>query len=246
MTNTEKIRTVLFSTLVPTIIIIILVICIAIAVNYISKMGPAEISRKTEHYAQMADYTQKNATVFFGDSITELCKTDSIYGEYSVQSGTPVVNRGISAECTDSMLERVNESIIAIQPKNLVMLMGVNDLNKGISEQKITENIKQIIIAVKKKSPQTNIVLQAVYPTDVNRDSFYERFQLNGRDSETIRSLNQKLKTMADEQDVIFLDVTHLLADENGNLRKDYTFDGLHPNVNGYLAVRDEIIKTLV
>lgn len=38
MTNTEKIRTVLFSTLVPTIIIIILVTCIAIAVNYISKM----------------------------------------------------------------------------------------------------------------------------------------------------------------------------------------------------------------
>ena len=113
-------------------------------------------------------------------------------------------------------------------------------------QSKKNRKYKKIIIAVKKKIPQTNIVLQAVYPTDVNRDSFYERFQLNGRDSETIRSLNQKLKTMADEQDVIFLDVTHLLADENGNLRKDYTFDGLHPNVNGYLAVRDEIIKTLV
>lgn len=38
---------------------------------------------------------------------------------------------------------------------------------------------------------------------------------------------------------------TALLSDENGNLRKDYTYDGLHPNVQGYLAVRDEIIKTL-
>lgn len=48
MTNTEKIRTVLFSTLVPTIIIIILVTCIAIAVNYISKMGPAEINHNID------------------------------------------------------------------------------------------------------------------------------------------------------------------------------------------------------
>ena len=49
---------------------------------------------------------------------------------------------------------------------------------------------------------------------------------------------------MAQEQNVTFLDVTNLLADENGNLRQDYTFDGLHPNMNGYFAVKEEIIKT--
>ncbi len=248
MENADKIKIGLLSAsaLVPTIIAVLLVVMIAVVVSYVSKMGPTEIARKTEHYAQLADASPKNATVFFGDSITELCKTDSVYGEYSIQSNTPVVNRGISAECTASMLARVDGSIIVLQPKNLVILMGVNDLNQGISKEQITENIRQIIIAVQQKSPHTNIVLQAVYPTDINRDSFYERFQLKGRDSKTISLLNENLQAMAQEQGVTFLDVTNLLSDENGNLRKDYTFDGLHPNVNGYLAVRDEIIKTLV
>ncbi len=209
-------------------------------------MGPAEIERKTEYYAQLANCTPKDATVFFGDSITELCKLDSLYGEYSESTGTPVINRGISAETTNNMLKRVNASIISIQPKNLVMLMGVNDLNQGVSQEQITKNIRQIILAVQENSPQTNIVLQAVYPTNAERDSVYERFQLNGRDNETIRPLNEKLKRMAQEQDITFLDVTNLLTDKNGNLRQDYTFDGLHPNMNGYLAVKEEIIKALV
>lgn len=51
---------------------------------------------------------------------------------------------------------------------------------------------------------------------------------------------------MAAEENVRFLDVTALLADENGNLRNDYTYDGLHPNVSGYLAVRDAIVAELV
>lgn len=246
MENAEKIKIGLLSALVPTIIVILLVAVIAVVFNYISKMGPAEISRKTEHYAQLTEYSPKNATVFFGDSITELCKTDSVYGEYSIQSGTPVVNRGISAECTSQMLARVDESVIALNPKNLVMLMGVNDLNQGVSYEEITQNIENIIIKVKENCPQTNIVLQAVYPTDPERESLFERYQLNGRDNQTIKELNVHLKEMAEKQDVTFIDVTELLIDENGNLRKDYTYDGLHPNVQGYLAVRDEIIKTLV
>ena len=246
MANPEKIIIGLLSALVPTIIVILLVVVIAVVLHYISKMGQAEISRKTEYYAQLAEFSPKNATVFFGDSITELCKTDSVYGEYSIQSDTSVVNRGISAECTSQMLARVDESVIALNPKNLVMLMGVNDLNQGVSYKEITRNIENIIIKVKENCPQTNIVLQAVYPTDPERKSFFERYQLNGRDNQAIKELNVYFKEMAEKQNVTFIDVTELLIDEKGNLRKDYTYDGLHPNVQGYLAVRDEIIKTLV
>ena len=51
---------------------------------------------------------------------------------------------------------------------------------------------------------------------------------------------------MAEEENVRFLDFTEILSDENGNLREDYTFDGLHPNIAGYLAVRDKIVAELV
>lgn len=245
MANHDKIKTIIFSALIPTVAVIILIAGIVVVFNFVSKMGGTEIARKTQHYAQLADYTEKNATVFFGDSITELCKTDSLYCEYTAKTGTPVINRGISAECTDSMLERLDESIISIEPKNLVMLMGVNDLNQGVSPDKITDNIREIIIRVKEKSPDTNIILQAVYPINSNRDSLYERIQLKGRENSAIKALNEKLKELAEQEKITFLDVTDLLSDENGDLREEYTFDGLHPNVDGYLAVKDRIISVL-
>lgn len=209
-------------------------------------MGNNQIQQKAENYAVLSNSAPQNSTVFFGDSITELCNIGDLYAQYTESTGVPVCNRGISAECTASMLERTESTIIPLQPRNLVMLMGVNDLNQGITQEEITENIRQIITLVKEKSPQTHIVLQAVYPTDSNRESLYERFQLNGRDSETIRSLNEKLAVMAQEEGVVFLDVTPILADENGNLKKEFTFDGLHPNSRGYLAIRDAIIAELV
>ncbi len=126
------------------------------------------------------------------------------------------------------------------------MLMGVNDLSAGVPHEQITDNIRQMIKLIQEKSPETNIVLQAVYPTAGERESLYENFQLGGRDSATVKSLNEKISAMAAEEGVRFLDVTDLLADENGNLRTDYTFDGLHPNVSGYLAVRQSIIDCLV
>lgn len=246
MNTVQKWKIGLLSALLPTLLLIVLISIAAVVINFVIHMGPNEIQRKAEHYAQLSEYTPKNATVFFGDSITELCRIDDIYGEYSVKSDVPLVNRGISAETTGQMLERIDESIISIKPRNLVMLMGVNDLNQGVTQEQITDNIRQMISIVKEKSPETNIVLQAVYPTDPNRDSVYEKFQLNGRHNDTIRELNEKLAAMAKEEKVQFVDVTELIADENGNLRKEYTFDGLHPNVSGYLAVRDAIIEKLV
>lgn len=241
----QKWKTVLLGALVPTIISLLFLAVILVVYNYVAKMGPAEIERKTLHYAQLAPYTPEHATVLLGDSITELCRSNDIYGEYSSRTGVPVVNRGISGETSASMLARIQDSVIAINPRNLVMLMGVNDLNQGVSQEDITANIRNMIQRVKEASPTTNIVLQAVYPTDIKRESFFERFQLQGRDSGTIKSLNDKLREMAEQEEVSFVDVTDILADEEGNLRKDYTYDGLHLNVYGYLAVRYSIIEAL-
>lgn len=246
MDTVQKWKIGLLAALLPTIVAVILAAVIVIVYRFVAQSGASEIERKAQQYAQLAEYTPKNATVFFGDSITELCKLGDIYGDYSEENNVAVVNRGISAETTASMLQRIEDSVISIRPRNLVMLMGVNDLNQGVEKEEITENIRQMIRLVKEKTPETNIVLQGVYPIDPNRDSLYEKMQLKGRDNATIRELNEMLEEMAEEENIRFVNVTDSLADEEGNLRKDYTYDGLHPNVSGYLAVREFIIAELL
>ena len=41
------------------------------------------------------------------------------------------------------------------------------------------------------------------------------------------------------------LSLIHILMDKNKELKKEYTFDGLHPNMQGYLAIRDAILNVL-
>jgi lysophospholipase L1-like esterase len=37
------------------------------------------------------------------------------------------------------------------------------------------------------------------------------------------------------------VDVTGLMTDPEGNLRPEYTIDGLHPKVEGYLTIRERL-----
>ena len=173
-------------------------------------------------------------------------KVLAYYADYIEETGITMLNRGISTETTETMLERIEENVLILKPRNLVMLMGVNDLAENTSYDEIVNNIQKMIQLTKQKSPQTNIILQAVYPINVSeRTSFYQQFQIGDRSNDEINELNEKLEQMAQEENITFLNVNHLLTDEKQELKAEYTADGLHPTIEGYLAVKDEIIQVL-
>lgn len=226
---------------------IILTVGIAIFLfQGIATMGENEIRHKTVNYEEISKTSMKQTTVFFGDSITELCPVEDLYAMYTKQTGNPVINRGISAETTATMLKRIEKTVLVMEPKNLVMLMGINDIAQKVDNQQIINNIHQMITLTKQKSPHTHMILQAVYPVNKSeRGSLYDKFQLRDRDNETIHSLNQMLEELAVKENITFINVNSYLVNENGELRNEFTFDGLHPNMQGYLAIRDAIMKTL-
>lgn len=209
-------------------------------------MDVKQIQEKTKNYKELRYVTVQNATIFFGDSITERCPLEDLYGEFASQMQTSVINRGISSEKTDTMLQRLEDSVLVSKPRNLVMLMGVNDFLEGVEKDVIVSNIKQMIETTKQKSPSTNILLQSIYPFNKDmRNSLFKRIQVIGKDNEDIKAINTDLKQLARDEDIIFVDVYDLLINEEGNLKEDYAYDGLHPNTQGYLSIRDEIIKHL-
>lgn len=235
----------MIAAIIPTIISILLIVFIVFVVKQVTIMGTENRLSKTNMYTLLGDTSPKNATVFFGDSITELCSTEEIYYDYVQKSGIPVINRGISAETTETMLERIEDNITVLEPRNLVMLMGINDLSEGKEIKEIASNIEKMVILTKEKSPNTNIILQAVYPVNTNRDSFYQKFQLRNRDNTKVAKLNKEIEKIAKKHHITYLDVSEYLKDEKGMLKEEYTEDGLHPNIKGYYAVKDEIVKSL-
>jgi lysophospholipase L1-like esterase len=53
-----------------------------------------------------------------------------------------------------------------------------------------------------------------------------------------IRELNAWLRAIAEAQGLVFVDYGAVLADADGGLRTDLGNDGVHPNRDGYAAMR--------
>ena len=53
--------------------------------------------------------------------------------------------------------------------------------------------------------------------------------------------MKDKIKKLADNHHFHFIDVNDGLSDENGNLKKELTFDGAHLNPAGYQLVLENL-----
>ena len=88
-----------------------------------------------------------------------------------------IVNRGISGDYTDGVLNRLEE-IIHYQPIGVFLMIGVNEFwsdnhdRPYITPKHVAENILKICRKIKEKSPKTEIIIQTILP--VNNPQYLE------------------------------------------------------------------------
>ena len=158
--------------------------------------------------------------VFLGNSITDGCEWAELFNNRHIK------NRGISGDRSGWLLERL-DPIIEGHPKKLFLMIGINDLISGASPDEVLANIGRLIDRFQAESRWTKIYVQSILP--VNGDlPGYERRKAC---APLIVPTNKRLEALCDEKGVTYLDVWGALADENGNLDKRYTLDGLHLKV---------------
>lgn len=200
-----------------------------------------EQQTKLKNYSILnSEYALKNQTVLLGDSITDFFNWYELFYDFSKSSGQAVYNRGISGDTTDRLLERLQENVLNIEPKNIVLLIGTNDIGRGLPLSMSIENVSKIIENTKKACPDVNFVLQAIYP--INRGM---RDKFEKRSNDKIELMNKEFLELSKKYDCVWLDITDKLKDETGNLKKEYTFDGLHLNVSAYKVVAENVIPLL-
>ena len=86
------------------------------------------VERRTLFAQQKAH--DHDAIVFVGDSITEGWKT---LEQDFADIGVPVVNRGIGGDTTPNLIYRLQEDVLSLHPRALVVLLdGVVGLNVGM------------------------------------------------------------------------------------------------------------------
>lgn len=209
-------------------------------------LGKKSTEYNAEKRNKMINFTHLNShyckmeqTVLAGDSITEIFNNTELYADYIKNSGKAVYNRGISGDTSDRLLERFESNVISIQPSNIVLLIGTNDFGYGLPMQETVDNIDKILSMISKKCSGANVILQAVYPVNTKMRKY------DKKKNAKIPVLNAMLKELAKKHSVTFLDLTKELSDNNGDLKAEYTYDGLHPNVFGFEVVAESVIPLL-
>lgn len=200
---------------------------------------------KMNNFTFLNKSAEHNQIVLIGDSITEIYNSTDLFSNFMLSNNKIVYNRGISGDTSDKMLERLESNALNITPTHLVILIGTNDIGKGIDNSVIETNISAAIKLTKEKSPNTKIILQSVYPVNKNM-SAASRSMVGSRQNSVINELNKKLAAVAAANDFVqWLDLTEALSDKNGNLIEAYTYDGLHPNAVGFAEVTKHLLPLL-
>ena len=162
----------------------------------------------------------QNAIVFLGDSITQ--------GWGDVGSSFPGIktaNRGISGDTTRGVLIRLQEDVLALNPRGVVLLIGTNDIEEQAEPEVIAANLKLIVEALKNHNAAMPVVLCRVMPSSPEKK----------RPAEKIRKVNQLYaEAMRDEPQVTMLDTWALFANVHGDSSLAEFPDLLHPNTAGY------------
>ncbi|HEV7331700.1 MAG TPA: GDSL-type esterase/lipase family protein [Flavisolibacter sp.] len=173
-------------------------------------------------FRQMPD--SKKEIIFLGNSITEA-------GEWQEMiRGKNVKNRGISGDVTYGVLARLDE-VLSARPAKIFLLIGINDMKRGIPVDTIACNYQRIVEKIRATSPKTKLYIQSVLPV---HESMLAPSYKNLK-NDLIVALNQRLEETAKQVACTYVNLHAVMRDEAGQLAKEYTTDGIHLRPSTYI-----------
>ena len=180
----------------------------------------------------------ENRVVFMGNSITQGWKD---YGNPELFSdSTSYINRGIGGQTTPQMLVRFRADVIALKPKAVVILAGINDIaeNTGPTTLEMIQNniVSMVELA---KANQIKVIISSILPANV----FPWRPTIDPADK--VIEMNIFLKDYAENNNCIYLDYYTPLVDDKKGMKSEYSEDGVHPTIVGYDIMTPLVIEAI-
>jgi lysophospholipase L1-like esterase len=191
---------------------------------------------KTENSQLPLKQSEEKRIVLMGDSITEFWSQI----QPAFFTNTSYINRGISGQTTPQMLIRFRPDVLQLHPDVVVVLAGVNDIagNTGpTSNEQIFGNIISMVELAKANA--IKVILCSVLPAN----NFYWRPK--NKAAQTIIQLNQMIQLYAEENNIPYVDYHTAMTDSKNGLPKEFSEDGVHPNLKGYQTMQPLLEKAV-
>lgn len=164
----------------------------------------------------------KNAIVFLGSSIIEEGEWSALFPDFEV------VNRGIGADTTQGVIDRLDQ-ITKLQPSKVFIYIGGNDFSRlGDTPEATISRIEIIIAQLKRETPTTEIYIHTLFPRELKH-------------APNIKAFNQLVMNLNQDPDVRVIDVFPWFARPDGSIDPSVANDGIHLNGEAYRTWADEI-----
>ena len=198
---------------------------------------------KLESFKVLNQYVKKGQILFTGSSLMEQFP---IY-EFIQNNGINEViyNRGIGGYTTIDMLKVLDTMVFDLEPSKIFINIGTNDLNlPDFTKTSLIERYESILTQIKERLPLAKIYVMAYYPVNGEHDFGNEHMKeaLRVRTNARIVEMNKEVEGMAQKLQVKYINVNRNLYDENKNLKKEYSIEGMHMYASGYHAILDELM----
>lgn len=165
--------------------------------------------------------TEEITNLFIGDSYIDT----AFWADFDLAFPTDSVNWGIGGTTAEDWLGQIATLSSLYTPDNLIIHVGVNDINGGLSGQDTLEDIQALLEEIQILYPETHIYFISIEPNNFMPNNFVE-YQVT----------NQGLETLAETNDQLtYIDTVTPLGGQSGiSVAQYFGMDGLHLNEDGY------------
>ena len=192
--------------------------------NHISAdiYGDAGVIRAASYGFSQVDETYFDDALFIGDSrtvglrdYTDLSEHADFYCETSLTI-YKVMEENFKG------LGTVEQALAAKDYGKIYLMVGINELGRGTTENYM-EEYTEVVDTLRRLEPDAKIIIQGVMRVSGEKNSSDAIFN-----NSNINARNNAVATLADNEQIFYVDVNEVVCDEEGNLKADYTFDQIH------------------
>lgn len=198
---------------------------------------PAQDRERSEHWQQRNSQFNTelssvplNAVVFLGNSITEGFDLPTAF------PGQNVINRGIIGDHLDGVIERLDNSALALKPKKIFLLMGINDIGDRRDDDYIMKMYSLLLDTLQSQLPDTEIYVHSILPTSP---------RWKNCPPDQIKRINACLALEALKRELVYVNLYPYFLRGMNYINMDLSRDGLHPNQAGYELWREKVLPYL-
>lgn len=163
--------------------------------------------------------------VFVGDSIT----AGGRWAEWFPEADVAV--HADAGDTTDSLVERL-PAVVELHPDVVILMAGTNDFDNGRSVEYVVRSIEYFLAMLRNELPGVRVLVQSILP-------------MGSASAEYVQDANRHLRQYSTTMHAQYLDLWPALESEDGELRAEYTSDGINLTEAGYEAWLAELRPAL-